>query len=210
MQRSAITSSSAKNVCNQILRLRRQIEPAKNRTPCDVFINHRGIDTKRNVAGLLYEHIKNNLGLQPFLDSKNMKPGDKLFDKIDPAIRNCKIGMAIFSPQYCDSYFCLHELSLMMESKKRVIPVFCDVKPSELAIKDLNVNFPNKDLEKFNLALEEAKYTVGLTFDTLKGDWSEFLVKASDAIMKNLYEVEREKLIHRKIYIRRKQLLHNY
>lgn len=57
----------------------------------------------------------------------------------------------------------------MMESKKRVIPVFCDVKPSELAIKELNVNFPNKDLEKFNLALEEAKYTVGLTFDTLKG-----------------------------------------
>lgn len=134
-----------------------------------MFINHRGIDTKRNVAGLLYEHIKNNLGLQPFLDSKNMKPGDKLFDKIDPAIRNCKIGMAVFSPQYCDSYFCLHELSLMMESKKRVIPVFCDVKPSELAIKELNVNFPNKDLEKFNLALEEAKYTVGLTFDTLKG-----------------------------------------
>ncbi|KAH0697147.1 hypothetical protein KY290_014591 [Solanum tuberosum] len=154
MQRS-ISSSSSKNVCNQILRLGKQLEPGlnKHRTPCDVFINHRGIDTKRNVAGLLYEHIKNNLGLRPFLDSKNMKPGDKLFDKIDPAIRHCKIG------------------------------------PSELAVKDLNLNFPNKDLEKFNLALEEAKYTVGLTFDTLKGDWSEFLVKASDAIMKNLYEV---------------------
>ncbi|MCD9646843.1 hypothetical protein HAX54_037039 [Datura stramonium] len=139
-----------------------------------------------------------------------MKPGAKLSDKIDPAIRNCKIGMAIFSPQYCDSYFCLHELSLMMESNKRIIPVFCDVKPSELAVKDMNVNFPNKDLEKFSLALEEAKYTVGLTFDTLKGDWSEFLVKASDAIMKNLYEVEREKYINRKKYIRRQQLLHNY
>ncbi|KAJ8549604.1 hypothetical protein K7X08_033311 [Anisodus acutangulus] len=170
MQRSiSSSSSSAKNVCNQILRFGRQLEPVKNRAPCDVFINHRGIDTKRNVAGLLYEHIRNNLGLRPFLDSKNMKPGDKLFDKIDPAIRHCKIGMAIFSPQYCDSYFCLHELSLMMESKKRIIPVFCDVKPSELAVKDLNVIFPNKDLEKFSLALEEAKYTVGLTFDTLKG-----------------------------------------
>ncbi|XP_049357893.1 TIR-only protein-like [Solanum verrucosum] len=211
MQRS-ISSSSSKNVCDQILRLGKQLEPGlnKHRTPCDIFINHRGIDTKRNVAGLLYEHIKNNLGLRPFLDSKNMKPGDKLFDKIDPAIRHCKIGVAIFSPQYCDSYFCLHELSLMMESKKRIIPVFCDVKPSELAVKDLNLNFPNKDLEKFNLALEEAKYTVGLTFDTLKGDWSEFLVKASDAIMKNLYEVEREKFINRKKYIRRQHLLHNY
>ncbi|KAK4711228.1 hypothetical protein R3W88_005741 [Solanum pinnatisectum] len=172
MQRSILSSSSssAKNVCNQILRLGKQSEEYKHRAPCDVFINHRGIDTKRNVAGLLYEHIKNNLGLRPFLDSKNMKPGDKLFDKIDPAIRRCKVGVAIFSPQYCDSYFCLHELSLMMESKKRIIPVFCDVKPSELAVKDLmNLNFPNKDLEKFNLALEEAKYTVGLTFDTIKG-----------------------------------------
>ncbi|CAN4084012.1 unnamed protein product [Withania somnifera] len=205
MQRS-ISSSSTKNVCNQILRL------GKNRAPCDVFINHRGIDTKRNVAGLLYEHVRNNLGLRPFLDSKNMKPGDKLFDKINPAIRHCKIGVAIFSPQYCDSYFCLHELSLMVEYKKRIIPVFCDVKPSELAVKDLKLNFPTKDLEKFSLALEEAKYTVGLTFDTLniKGDWSEFLVKASDAIMKNLYEVERENFIDRKNYIRRQQLLHNY
>ncbi|PHT56058.1 hypothetical protein CQW23_04544 [Capsicum baccatum] len=170
MQRSISSSSSTtKNVYNQILRLERQLKPEKYQAPCDVFINHRGIDTKRNVAGLLYEHIRNNLGLRPFLDSKNMKPGDKLFHKIDPAIRHCKIGLAIFSPQYCDSYFCLHELSLMMESKKRIIPVFCDVKPSELAVKDLNVNFPNMDLEKFNLALEEAKYTVGLTFDTLKG-----------------------------------------
>ncbi|CAN4078989.1 unnamed protein product [Withania somnifera] len=153
------SSSSAKNVCNQVLRLVRQLEPGKNRATCDVFINHRGIDTKQNVAGLLYEHVRNNLRLRPFLDSKNMKPGDKLFDKIDPAIRHCKIGVAIFSPQYCDSYFCLHE----------IIPVFCDVKPSELAVKDLNFNFPTKDLEKFSLALEEAKYTVGLTFDTLKG-----------------------------------------
>ncbi|MCD7447372.1 hypothetical protein HAX54_028443 [Datura stramonium] len=66
---------------------------------------------------------------------------------------------------YCDSYFCLHELSLMMESNKRIIPVFCDVKPSELA--DMNVNFPNKDLEKFSLALR--RQNVGSTFDTQRG-----------------------------------------
>ncbi|KAL3576690.1 hypothetical protein D5086_021973 [Populus alba] len=44
--------------------------------PCDVFINHRGIDTKRTVATLLYDHLS-RLKLHPFLDNKNMKPGDK-------------------------------------------------------------------------------------------------------------------------------------
>ena len=134
---------------------------------CDVFINHRGIDTKRTIATLLYDHLS-RLNLQPFLDNKNMIPGDKLFDNIDNAIRNCKVGVTVFSPNYCKSYFCLHELALFMESKKKVIPIFCDIKPSQLRVVN-NGNVPAKDLQRFKLALEEAKYTVGLTFDSLKG-----------------------------------------
>lgn len=137
------------------------------RAPCDVFINHRGVDTKRNVAGLLYHHLR-SLRLVPFLDSKNMKPGDRLFDKIDVAIRECKVGIAVFSPMYCDSYFCLHELSLMTTLNKKVVPVFCDVKPSELRVKD-DGSRPPEDIQRFRAALEEARYTVGLTFDTLRG-----------------------------------------
>lgn len=162
------SSSAVKNICRHILRPR----AAKSLTPpppppCDVFINHRGVDTKRNVAGLLYHHLL-GLRLRPFLDSKNMKPGDKLFEKIDVAIRECKVGVAVFSPMYCDSYFCLHELSLMMELQKKVVPIFCDVKPSELRVKD-DGSCPPEDLERFRSALETAKLTVGLTFDTLRG-----------------------------------------
>jgi hypothetical protein len=135
--------------------------------PCDVFINHRGIDTKRTISGLLYYHLS-MLRLRPFLDSQNMKPGEKLFDKIDPAIRNCKIGIAVFSPRYCESYFCLHELALLMECKKRVIPIFCDMKPSQLQVKDDGTR-PGKELQRFRSALEEAKFTVGLTFDSSSG-----------------------------------------
>ncbi|KAF8389265.1 hypothetical protein HHK36_025959 [Tetracentron sinense] len=103
----------------------------------DVFINHRGIDTKRNVVGLLYDNLTRHK-LHPFLDSKTMNPGDKLFDNIDSAIRNCKIGVAVFSPRYCESHFCLHELATLMESKKKVIPIFVDIKPSELHVMDFN------------------------------------------------------------------------
>ncbi|CAK9136638.1 unnamed protein product [Ilex paraguariensis] len=188
MQRS---SFSSKAVFHQILRHKNQIQRIKPQ-PCDVFINHRGIDTKRNVAGLLYDHLS-RLKFRPFLDSKNLKPGDKLFDKIDTAIRHSKMGIAVFSPTYCDSYFCLHELSLIMETKKKVIPIFCDVKPSELRVKDNGGCLPN-DLQRFSRALEEAKYTVGLTFDTLTGDWPDFLASATDAVMKNMMEIEGDRM----------------
>ncbi|KAB5534670.1 hypothetical protein DKX38_017756 [Salix brachista] len=135
--------------------------------PCDVFINHRGIDTKRTVATLLYDHLY-RLNLHPFLDSKNMKPGDKLFDNINGAIRKCK-----------------------------VIPIFCDVKPSQLGVVD-NGKCAMEDIRRFNWALEEAKYTVGLTFDSLKGNWSDVVTSASDNVIKTLSEMEGEKKMQRR------------
>lgn len=168
MQRfSSSSPSAARNLCRKILQPRNQIQPHISRRPCDVFINHRGIDTKRTISGLLYDHLS-RLRLNPFLDSKNMKPGDRLFDKIDTAIRQCKIGVAVFSPRYCESYFCLHELALIMESRKKVIPIFYDVKPSQLQVKD-DGTCTAMELRRFSWALEEAKYTVGLTFDSLNG-----------------------------------------
>ncbi|XP_050217367.1 probable 2' cyclic ADP-D-ribose synthase BdTIR [Mercurialis annua] len=161
---------------------------------CDVFINHRGTDTKRTVATLLYDHLS-RFNLKPFLDNKNMKPGDKLFDNINEAIRQCKIGLAVFSPRYCESYFCLHELALMMETRKKVIPIFCDIKPSDLHVVG-NGQYSDEEIIRFNQAIEEAKYTVGLTFDSLKGNWSEVVTSASDIVISSLIEIESEKLLH--------------
>ncbi|KAF2285995.1 hypothetical protein GH714_009560 [Hevea brasiliensis] len=159
--------------------------------PYDVFINHRSIDTKRNVVALLYDHLS-RLNIRPFLDKKNMKPGDKLFESINGAIRHCKVGVAVFSPHYCESYFCLHELALIMESKKKVIPVFCDIKPSQLHITNKGL-CSAEEIQRFNWALEEAKYTVGLTFDSLKGNWSEVVTSASDIVINSLIEMENDK-----------------
>ena len=142
---------------------------SKNTEPCDVFINHRGSDTKKNIAGLLYEHLS-RLGIKPFMDSRNMKPGDKLFDEIDAAIRNCKVAVALLSPNYCESRHCLHELALLMESNKRVLPIFWDVKPSKLLVNNINERqFSDKELRRFKRALEQVKNTVGVTFDSFKG-----------------------------------------
>ncbi|KAK5844576.1 TIR-only protein-like [Gossypium arboreum] len=190
MQRYSSAAMKMMNFHRNFLALQTPTNPLVRNKACDVFINHRGIDTKRTIATLLYDHLS-RLNLQPFLDNKNMKPGDKLFDNIDNAIKNCKVGITVFSPNYCKSYFCLHELALIMESKKKVIPIFCDIKPSQLALVN-NVTVPDKDLERFKLAIEEAKNTVGLTFDSLKGNWSDVVTSASEIVIESLIEMKSE------------------
>jgi hypothetical protein len=141
---------------------RKIVQPARQ-----VFINHRGIDTKKNVAGLIYKDLT-SMGVTSFLDSMNMKPGDKLIPNIDKAIFGCKVGVVVFSPNYCDSYYCLHELALLMETKKRVVPILFDVELSQLMVKD-NGTRSHEQLRRYHLALEEAKDTVALPFDSLNG-----------------------------------------
>ncbi|KAH7675858.1 Toll/interleukin-1 receptor homology (TIR) domain-containing protein [Dioscorea alata] len=151
---------------------------------CDVFINHRGVDTKRSVAGLLYDRLV-QLNLRPFLDNRTMEPGDKLYDIINSAVLGCEVGIAIFSPRYCESFYCLHELTLMVESRKKLIPIFCDVKPSSLRLQD-NLTNSTETLARFNKALQEAKDTVGLSFDSQSGNWSDLLTRTADIVVKSL------------------------
>ncbi|XP_030467936.2 probable 2' cyclic ADP-D-ribose synthase BdTIR [Syzygium oleosum] len=193
---SAVQRSLAlsKSLFPGVIRFKNPVQ-AVCRPSYDVFINHRRIDTRRTVAGLLHDYLT-RLDLRPFLDSRSMRPGDYLFDKIDSAILDCTIGVALFSPRYCESYFCLHELALMMDTKKKVIPIFCDVKPSQLRALDngalYNGTCSEKEIERFNSAIEVAKNIVGITFDSSMGDWSELLRNASEAIIKSLMEANQD------------------
>jgi hypothetical protein len=80
--------------------------------------------------------------------------------------------VAIFSKHYCDSEFCLHELAMLVEARKVIIPIFYDIKPSEIilpeAVVDSKEHLP-RDIERFRFALRQAKYTVGLTYDSATG-----------------------------------------
>ncbi|GAB4831235.1 hypothetical protein Ancab_005248 [Ancistrocladus abbreviatus] len=170
MQRFVVTKTLANFQSQRFRVIRPTMELNQQRYPCDVFINHRGVDTKKNVAGLLHNRLR-SLGLNPFLDCKSLKPGENILDGIDRGIRNCKVGVAVFSPRYLESYFTLYELALMMERKKKVIPIFCDIKPSELLqqVGDQCGSFTVAEVHRFRRALEEARYTSGLQFETLTG-----------------------------------------
>ncbi|KAJ9562826.1 hypothetical protein OSB04_007986 [Centaurea solstitialis] len=160
---------------------RPMVQPA-----CDVFINHHGVDTKRSIASLLYHQLV-FLGIPSFLGNKNMKPGDKLFEHIDNAILGCKIGVAVFSPRYCESYFCLHELALMMETRKKVIPIFCDVKPSQLRVSD-NKLCSQSETKRFGYALEEAKNRTPNWADVVT-----YAAELAELVKESLIEVDNKK-----------------
>ncbi|KAK4255770.1 hypothetical protein QN277_008724 [Acacia crassicarpa] len=168
---------------------RSRLSPNLNNHRCDVFISHRRIDTNGTVSTLLYDQL-HRLGCCPFLDNKTMKPGDKLFHKINNAIVECKLGVAVFSPHYCESFFCLHELALMLERQKKLIPIFCDIKPSQLRVNTDKLLVEPEELRRFKWALEEAKYTVGLTFNSSTGNFSDVVHRASEIIISTLMELE--------------------
>ncbi|XP_073005584.1 probable 2' cyclic ADP-D-ribose synthase BdTIR [Typha latifolia] len=138
----------------------RSLPPATSRH--NVFISHRGVDTRKTVAGLLYDRFL-HLGLRPFLVGRSMEEEEeeeKLKKSIKAAVADCKVGVAVFSPKYCESYSCLRELAMMVEAKKRLIPIFCDVKPSALRLSEEQRKvYSQEKVERFERALQEVRLT---------------------------------------------------
>eukprot|EP00253_Pinus_taeda_P034138 PITA_34138 len=100
-----------------------------------VFLNHRGPDVKKGLATDIYNGLK-KLGLSVFLDQPELQRGEELDPQIEGAIRTACVHVAIFSPNYAQSRWCLHELVLMREqmlkSGSTIIPVFYKVEPADL------------------------------------------------------------------------------
>lgn len=103
----------------------------KNYNVFDIFINHRGPDCKKPFATDLYNRLCKH-GLRPFLDIEELREGDGLTCQIEGAIQTASVHIAIFSPRYAESEWCLNELLLMFDSRAPIIPVFYGVKPSDL------------------------------------------------------------------------------
>jgi len=97
----------------------------------DVFINHRGTDVKKTLASHIYRRLKQQ-GLAVFLDQQELQEGENTTPQIEGAIRTASVHVAIFSPGYAESSWCLKELVQMLESGSTIIPVFYKVEPSDL------------------------------------------------------------------------------
>ncbi|GLJ38063.1 hypothetical protein SUGI_0774780 [Cryptomeria japonica] len=100
--------------------------------PCyDVFINHRGPDVKHTLASTIYNILK-EIKVTAFLDSEELEYGDFLPTTLESVMRSASIHIAIFSENYAKSPWCLAELSFMLKTGAKIIPVFYYVEPTDL------------------------------------------------------------------------------
>uniref|UniRef100_M1C8N7 N protein n=1 Tax=Solanum tuberosum TaxID=4113 RepID=M1C8N7_SOLTU len=102
----------------------------------DVFLSFRGEDTRKTFMSHLYEGLKNR-GIFTFQDDKRLEHGDSISEELLKAIEDSQVAILIFSKNYATSRWCLNELVKIMECKKdengkTVIPIFCDVDPSDV------------------------------------------------------------------------------
>ena len=166
----------------------RVLKKLKNHLYYDVFINHRGPDVKKHLASHLYYSLTAH-GLRVFLDMEELQQGDGLNSQIERSIKSSFVHIAIFSPAYAESKWCLEELVLMLQSEKTIIPVFYGVQPSELRsengryaqdlwnmlknkkvldpqTKQENLRFDNETAEKWRTSLSQVAMIVVLGFSS--------------------------------------------
>ncbi|KAG0561266.1 hypothetical protein KC19_9G050100 [Ceratodon purpureus] len=98
----------------------------------DVFLCHRGPDTKTAFVSFLYDRLE-AAGLRPFLDCKSIGKGQHSQAWMDSAVKTTPIALVIFSENFADSEWCLNELKVMLDTPGvKVLPVFYKVQPDEV------------------------------------------------------------------------------
>ncbi|KAH9288753.1 hypothetical protein KI387_032870 [Taxus chinensis] len=135
----------------------------------DAFISHRGPDVKETLASELFNSLQDS-GYRAFLDSEEIQGGDSIPTTLHNAICSSLVQIAIFSPGYAHSKWCLDELVLMLQQSEALfIPVFYGVPPWHL-----------RHIEKGSYAAAFSEYeTKGRYLDKL-GAWKKALNSASD------------------------------
>ncbi|XP_045819803.1 disease resistance protein Roq1-like [Trifolium pratense] len=102
----------------------------------DVFLSFRGIDTRNNFTGKLYNYLQHQRGIQTFIDDEEIQKGGQITPTLLQAIKESRIFIAILSPNYASSTFCLNELVTILECSKLqgrlFLPIFYDVNPSHV------------------------------------------------------------------------------
>jgi hypothetical protein len=140
------------------------------------------------------------------LDRPELQEGDNFIDQIKGAIRTAFVHVAIFSPHYVESKWCLDELLDMLESGAPIIPVFYQVEPAELrwgkkvyaaALHDLEKKksydaetntmkprYESTTIENWRKALSRVADISGLDLEAYNGDEGKMVDKVVERVLK--------------------------
>ncbi|KAH7404724.1 hypothetical protein KP509_15G040200 [Ceratopteris richardii] len=120
----------------------------KMSTHYDVFICHRGTETKRNLVSVLNGMLCLK-GITCFVDY-DMTEGTLINSAIEDAIKSSYVHIVILSPDFENSKWCLDEVLQIMNMQssadashrpRKVIPIFCDVERSMVRERAIRVSY---------------------------------------------------------------------
>ncbi|PHT32480.1 hypothetical protein CQW23_28817 [Capsicum baccatum] len=101
----------------------------------DVFLSFRGKNTRRTFVSHLYNALDQR-GIHTFKDDERLETGKPISGELLNAIEEARFVVVIFSRSYASSIWCLEELAHIIKCKNEleqiVIPVFYDVRPSDV------------------------------------------------------------------------------
>lgn len=106
-----------------------------HQTSFDVFLSFRGEDTRYTFTDHLYAALK-RAAIYTFWDDEEIRRGQELAPELVKAIKSSRASIVVLSENYAKSRWCLEELSLILEQKRKgshfVLPVFYHVDPSDV------------------------------------------------------------------------------
>ncbi|KAF7847827.1 hypothetical protein BT93_L2538 [Corymbia citriodora subsp. variegata] len=134
-----------------------------------VFLSFRGPDVRNNFLGHLYTAL-DQAGIYTYIDNEELRKGEHISHTLMDAIEDSQIAVIIFSEDYASSWWCLKELTKIMECRKHkdlmVWPVFFKVEPCEVRTPRKSYREAlNKHEVKFGKDSEEVKRWKKALFD---------------------------------------------
>ncbi|XP_015158951.1 TMV resistance protein N-like [Solanum tuberosum] len=101
----------------------------------DVFRSFRGEDTRKTFTDQLYKALVDE-GYRTFRDGNEIERGEDIKSELDKAIHSSKSSIIVLSKNYATSSWCLNELVMIFENKRKrghaILPVFYYVDPLDV------------------------------------------------------------------------------
>ncbi|KAF7124833.1 hypothetical protein RHSIM_Rhsim12G0052700 [Rhododendron simsii] len=143
----------------------------------DVFLSFRGEDTRHGFTDRLYEALLAE-GVRAFRDNAGTSKGDEIAPSlVDDAIHDSAAAIAVVSPSYASSRWCLEELATICECRRLLIPVFFNVDPSHVRrqkgpfeedFRSLERKFGVENVVRWRNAMEKAGGISGWVYENSK------------------------------------------
>ncbi|GJT21260.1 disease resistance TIR-NBS-LRR class family protein [Tanacetum coccineum] len=163
----------------------------------DVFLSFRGVDTRNNFVGHLYQALKQK-GIETYKDDEKIEKGKMINEQLIKSIEDSRFYIIVFSKKYASSSWCLDELVKIMECQKTIdhiaYPVFHNVEPAEVrkqsgpVRKAFAKNTKKEAARKWRDAMKEASNLAGWELKaTANGDESKLIEIIVDNIFKKLH-----------------------